>query len=148
MPTLKYVPEHNGIELYFNAKPEESVLDQLKENGWRWHRVKQCWFAKHNSENENFARTLCNETPCPKTPPKKELPPTEIEETASFSYVNSDQSIFSSVTITRKHQQYTISSTNNQITCCDCNRWISIHATACPNCGCPQNYIVEHYFNS
>lgn len=147
MPTFKYVPEHNGIEIYFDAKPETSICEELKENGWRWHRVKQCWFAKHNAENENFAKTLCNETPRPKTPPKKESPPTEIEETASFNYVNSDQSIFSSVTITRKHQQYTISSTNNQITCCDCNRWISIHATACPNCGCPQNYIVEHYFN-
>lgn len=147
MPTFKYVPEHNGIEIYFDAKPETSICEELKENGWRWHRVKQCWFAKNNSDNEKFAKTLCDESPRNKTPGKEEVPSIEAEESATFNYINSDQSIYASVTITRKQQRYTISSTNNQITCCDCNRWISIHATACPNCGCPQNYIVEHYFN-
>lgn len=147
MATYQFVPEHNGIEIYFDVKPSEDVLDELRGNGWRWHRVKHCWFAKKNPQNEQFAKTLCNESSCLKPPAKKESPPTEIEEVAAFNYVNSDQSIFSSVTITRKRQQYTISSTNNQITCCDCNRWISVHAPSCPFCGCPQNYIIEHYFN-
>ena len=147
MATYQFVPEHNGIEIYFDVKPSEDVLEGLRSNGWRWHRVKQCWFSKRNSETEKFAKTLCNESPDSKFQEKKESHPIEIEETASFNYIISDQSIFSSVTITRKHQRYTVSSTNNQITCCDCNRWISIHAIACPNCGCPQNYIIEYYFN-
>ena len=147
MATYQFVPEHNGIEIYFDVKPSEDVLEELRSNGWRWHRVKQCWFSKKNSETEKFAKTLCNESPGSKFQNKKESYPIEVEETASFNYINSDQSIFSSVTITRRQQRYTVSSTNNQITCCDCNRWISIHAIACPSCGCPQNYIIEHYFN-
>ena len=146
MATYQFVPEHNGIEIYFDVKPSEDVLEELRSNGWRWHRVKQCWFSKKNSETEKFAKTLCNESPGSKFQDKKESHPIEIEETASFNYINSDQSIFSSVTITRKQQRYTISSTNNQITCCDCNRWISVHAAACPFCGCPLSYIAEHYY--
>lgn len=146
MATYQFVPEHNGIEIYFDVKPSEDVLEELRSNGWRWHRVKQCWFSKRNSETEKFAKTLCNESPGSKFQDKKESHPIELEETASFNYINSDQSIFSSVTITRKQQRYTISSTNNQITCCDCNRWISVHAVACPFCGCPLSYIAEHYY--
>ena len=146
MATYQFVPEHNGIEIYFDVKPSEDVLEELRSNGWRWHRVKQCWFSKKNSETEKFAKTLCNESPGSKFQDKKESHPIEIEETASFNYINSDGSIFSSVTITRKQQRYTVSSTNNQITCCDCNRWISIHAGACPFCGCPSSYIAEHYY--
>lgn len=42
--------EHDGIEVYFEQCPESSVRDKLKENGFRWHGTKKCWYAKQNAE--------------------------------------------------------------------------------------------------
>lgn len=36
----------NGIELYFPSKPDQSVLDELNTNGWRWSRFNACWYRK------------------------------------------------------------------------------------------------------
>lgn len=55
----KYVPEHCGIEIYFETKPSDLIIDALKRNGWRWHTAKKCWFAKKNSDTEATARKLC-----------------------------------------------------------------------------------------
>lgn len=38
--------EHQGEELYFNEKPTVDVIAILKENCYRWHRQKQCWYRK------------------------------------------------------------------------------------------------------
>lgn len=38
--------EKQGIELYFNSKPVQTVLEDLKTNGFRWHNVKKCWYNK------------------------------------------------------------------------------------------------------
>ena len=40
--------EKNGIELYFNSKPEQKIIDMLKANKFRWHNIKKCWYAKEN----------------------------------------------------------------------------------------------------
>jgi hypothetical protein len=47
--------EHYGIEIYFYSRPDESVLDELKDNGWHWHRQKKCWFRKYSVANQRFA---------------------------------------------------------------------------------------------
>lgn len=39
--------EKKGLELYFSDKPEKTVIDFLKENHFRWHNVKKCWYAKN-----------------------------------------------------------------------------------------------------
>lgn len=51
--------KHNGIELYFSSKPDAGVLLQLKSNGWRWHRAKECWYNIKNDENIKAANLLC-----------------------------------------------------------------------------------------
>lgn len=38
--------EHQGEELYFDDKPTEEIITILKENGYRWHRTKRCWYRK------------------------------------------------------------------------------------------------------
>ena len=36
--------EKNGIELYFDGIPTKEERDILKENGYRWHNIKKCWY--------------------------------------------------------------------------------------------------------
>jgi len=50
--------EKNGVELYFQNKPETTILSMLKECGYRWHNVKKCWYAKQNTETMNTAHKL------------------------------------------------------------------------------------------
>ena len=40
--------EHQGEELYFDEKPTHEVITILKENCYRWHRTKHCWYRKLN----------------------------------------------------------------------------------------------------
>lgn len=51
--------EHNGIEISFNGKPAQETIDQLKVNGFRWHRFKKVWYAKQSSDRLTFAESLC-----------------------------------------------------------------------------------------
>lgn len=50
--------EHYGIEIYFYHRPDEDVLDELKDNGWHWHRQKKCWFRKYSAANQHFAEKI------------------------------------------------------------------------------------------
>ena len=38
--------EKNGIELYFEAIPSYNERQILKENGYKWHNAKKCWYKK------------------------------------------------------------------------------------------------------
>lgn len=38
--------EKNGIELYFEAIPSYQERQILKENGYKWHNIKKCWYRK------------------------------------------------------------------------------------------------------
>ena len=42
--------EKKGIELYFDNKPEQNIIDMLKANKFRWHNIKKCWYAKENQK--------------------------------------------------------------------------------------------------
>jgi hypothetical protein len=46
--------EKNGIELYFTEKPVAELRNKLKENGFRYHSQKVCWYAKDNEEIRNL----------------------------------------------------------------------------------------------
>lgn len=48
----------NGLELYFPTKPSETVLTQMKAAGWRYHRVKKCWYAKQTDSNRKLADAI------------------------------------------------------------------------------------------
>lgn len=54
--------------------------------------------------------------------------------------------VVSTLTITPNGNGYHVNSTNNQIICSDCNKFVSIHAMACPFCGCPLHYVADTYY--
>lgn len=50
--------EKNGIEIKFGNKPDVSILNALKENGFRWHNYKKVWYAKNTDERMEFVNQL------------------------------------------------------------------------------------------
>ncbi|MED1665750.1 LPD29 domain-containing protein [Brevibacillus laterosporus] len=59
---LKINEELNGIELYFNSKPVQKVIDNLKENGFRWSGFKKCWYTKQSERAFQIARSFANDS--------------------------------------------------------------------------------------
>ena len=53
--------ELNGIELYFDEIPSAETREILKSAGFRWHKVKKCWYAKKSELTEKIAQELSNE---------------------------------------------------------------------------------------
>lgn len=54
---ITYNEEKNGIEVKFNNKPNQEVINNLKANGFRWHRVKKVWYAKQTDERVHYINT-------------------------------------------------------------------------------------------
>ena len=52
--------EFNGLEAYFDGKPAQNVIDELKNRHFRWHNFKKCWYSKDTPENREFLKALCN----------------------------------------------------------------------------------------
>lgn len=48
----------NGIELYFDEIPSAETREELKNSGYRWHKVKKCWYAKKSEATEKVAQEL------------------------------------------------------------------------------------------
>lgn len=70
--------ELNGIEVIFSEKPGEEIRDNLKRNGFRWHRQKKLWYAKNNENRLDYIKTIC----------KGEIPETEeLGGTVSDGYM-------------------------------------------------------------
>ena len=58
MTTLTLNKELNGIEIRFDCKPISSTLENLKKNGFRWHRQKKVWYAKQTPERIELAQSI------------------------------------------------------------------------------------------
>ena len=54
---------HNGVEIFFDAKPSAKVRESLKNQGFRWHQTGGYWFARQTAERIELAKSLtsCNE---------------------------------------------------------------------------------------
>ena len=50
--------EKKGIELYFTGKPNEGTRKLLKENGYRWHGTKFCWYTRKNDKTMLFTEAF------------------------------------------------------------------------------------------
>lgn len=60
-PALAAVQENKkkkGIEIKFTRKPEKSILEDLKKNGWRWSRYFKVWYNRNTPENLAYAISL------------------------------------------------------------------------------------------
>lgn len=60
--TVKNNPEKKGIEIKFDGRPEQSVIDKLNAGGFRWSRKQKIWYAKKNSRTEAIANELSGKT--------------------------------------------------------------------------------------
>ena len=58
MTTLLINKKLNGIEVVFESKPAQAVIDSLKANGFRWHKVKKLWYAKNTAKRLAFAESI------------------------------------------------------------------------------------------
>lgn len=46
--------EKKGVELYFEAIPTYQERQELKENGYKWHNQKKCWYKKEETTSETI----------------------------------------------------------------------------------------------
>lgn len=67
---MKLIAELNGVELYFSAKPSDKVRSALKAEGFKWHSVKQCWYAKQSDKTVGLAEKLTGKKPSKKASSK------------------------------------------------------------------------------
>lgn len=58
MATITMNNEKNGIEIRFDDKPSSSVIEALKENGFRWSVKQKMWYAQQSVERIAFAESL------------------------------------------------------------------------------------------
>lgn len=58
MMTVTINNEKNGIEIRFESKPETTILEQLKENGFRWSVKQKMWYAKKTNERITFIQNF------------------------------------------------------------------------------------------
>ena len=52
----------NGVEIYFESKPDDETRDKLKALRFRWHNTKKMWYAKQNADTLALAEELCGRT--------------------------------------------------------------------------------------
>lgn len=60
MTTLAINKELNGIEVIFESKPAQAVIESLKNSGFRWHRAKKLWYAKNTAERLALAESIAD----------------------------------------------------------------------------------------
>lgn len=60
MTTLLLNNELNGVELYFDSKPQQETINTMKSLFFRWNPKKYCWYAKQNDKTLSLANELVN----------------------------------------------------------------------------------------
>ena len=53
--SVVYNTAKNGIELYFESKPETSVIDMMKLGGFRWSGKQKMWYARQSDKTRYIA---------------------------------------------------------------------------------------------
>lgn len=53
-----FVPEFDGVEVYFPGKPAEDTRTALKAAGYRWHSKKKCWYARNTEQHLQALRAI------------------------------------------------------------------------------------------
>jgi hypothetical protein len=56
--TMRENKELNGLELVFPGKPDQAIINKMKDAGWRWHRYNQYWYNRDTPVNRQFAAAL------------------------------------------------------------------------------------------
>ena len=48
----------NGVEIYFDSKPEESIRSEMKASGFRWSQRQGMWYARKSETTLAIAKKL------------------------------------------------------------------------------------------
>lgn len=59
MPKYERNTEKNGLEVSFEGIPDDAIRTELKESGFRWHRVNKFWYAKETPERLALVERIC-----------------------------------------------------------------------------------------
>lgn len=108
MATLTINNELNGIEISFDAKPLQAVIDTLKSNGFRWHRVKKIWYAKNTSERLQIAESIADgkkiDTAVPKKKEQQNIFGVKVGDifSASWGYEQTNNDFFQVIALVGK----------------------------------------------
>jgi N12 class adenine-specific DNA methylase/tRNA1(Val) A37 N6-methylase TrmN6 len=76
--TVRENPQRNGIEVKFNARPDDATLGRLKAAGFRWSKFQKIWYAKLSDATRKAANEIAGGAePTAATPiaPKTEVVP-------------------------------------------------------------------------
>ena len=79
--------EKNGLELYFEAIPTPEERKELKDNGFKWHGIKKCWYR---SENYTKTEKKAEKPEVKELKTLKKLNPEEVEELAKIIWSAED----------------------------------------------------------
>lgn len=80
--------EKDGIEIFFDDKPDETMRDRLKSNGFRFGKFKKCWYAKYTDDRWDFAVSLTGIAPIPTTTTTTETDNIADKVEAAIKYLN------------------------------------------------------------
>ncbi|MCX6165188.1 MAG: hypothetical protein NTU73_10090 [Ignavibacteriae bacterium] len=56
--TVRKNESKGGVEVIFKAKPDETIIEKLKSNGFRWSRAQRLWWARYTDTKYEFACQL------------------------------------------------------------------------------------------
>lgn len=71
--------EKNGVELFFDGKPTETVIEFLKANHFRWHKAKKCWYNKRTEQTMQAVEQIISGHPITAQPTTPNEPKAQHE---------------------------------------------------------------------
>lgn len=125
MPRYQKNVHLNGIEIYFESIPNESIRQELKNNGFRWHHANKFWYAKETEKRLALAQRLCGTASTLKkvtTPEAKKA--SMINERCCYAnsiqgFLAEDESTWLQIMQSTFLDKYTLDLSNSQV-----NAWI------------------------
>lgn len=58
VPVISFNEEKNGIELKYEGKPSQSVIDDMKAHGFRWSKFNRVWWSKQTEKSMSYVNSL------------------------------------------------------------------------------------------
>ena len=82
----------NGLEVYFDTKPEQETIEALKSRFFRWHKLKKCWYGRNTQQNLEFLQALSNGEKIEPAKTTKQARNKDLMKEASEIYANGKES--------------------------------------------------------
>ncbi len=84
--TIRRNETHDGIEVKFPGKPDETTLEKLKAAGFRWNRATRVWYSKDTPQAREKLRGIWRQAtePLPAPPPIPVAEPTTMTGWPTF----------------------------------------------------------------